>query len=194
MKNKKLLAICGKSASGKDTLMKWLVRLQPWRFHKVVNHTTRPRRSNEKEGRDYFYITEDEFLEGLKKDEFMEACVFNDWVYGTKASELRKNKINIAAYVPEGLDALKDRSDVDLVIVLIEAEPNTRMIRSVKREKGPSIREIVRRAAADDKDFYMFSSEFDCIVLKNDSLKDFIKAYFYLTFFSKNLFKKVDKK
>ena len=72
----KILTIIGKSASGKDTILKELKNLVAEvdifnKFNFVIKNTTRPKRDNEVDGVDYHFITDDEFTDKLlnKNDE-----------------------------------------------------------------------------------------------------------------------------
>ena len=74
-----LIVISGASGVGKDTIIQ---RMQERRlpFHFVVTATTRPARPGEVHGRDYFFISNDEFAEMIEKNELLEyAIVYNDY-------------------------------------------------------------------------------------------------------------------
>jgi len=74
-----LIVISGPSGVGKDTIIQ---RMKERRlpFHFVVTATTRPPRDGEVHGRDYFFISSDEFAEMIEKDELLEyANVYNDY-------------------------------------------------------------------------------------------------------------------
>jgi guanylate kinase len=74
-----LIVISGPSGVGKDTVIQ---RMKERRlpFHFVVTATTRPARPGEVHGRDYFFVSSDEFAEMIEKDELLEyAIVYNDY-------------------------------------------------------------------------------------------------------------------
>jgi len=74
-----LIVISGPSGVGKDTVLQRMKQLQ-LPFHFVVTATTRPRRSEESDGVDYFFITHDEFAEMIEHDQLLEyAIVYNDY-------------------------------------------------------------------------------------------------------------------
>lgn len=77
-----LFIIAAPSGTGKTTLVRKLCNQLP-NLEVSVSHTTRPRRSNEENGVDYFFIDEDTFAEKVKQEWFLEhATVFNHH-YGT---------------------------------------------------------------------------------------------------------------
>ncbi len=74
-----LIVISGPSGVGKDTVLQ---RMKERRlpFHFVVTATTRAARPGEVHGKDYFFISNDEFAEMIDKDELLEyAIVYNDY-------------------------------------------------------------------------------------------------------------------
>ena len=74
-----LIVISGPSGVGKDTVLQ---RMQERRmpFHFVVTATTRHPRPGEVHGRDYFFISNDEFAEMIDQNELLEwARVYNDY-------------------------------------------------------------------------------------------------------------------
>jgi guanylate kinase len=74
-----LVVISGPSGVGKDSVLQCMKKRQ-LPFHFVVTATTRPARSNEIHGVDYFFVSSDEFAEMIEKDELLEyAIVYKDF-------------------------------------------------------------------------------------------------------------------
>lgn len=155
MENKKIkiLALFGKSASGKDTIQNWIVSSFPAITHKIVSCTTRPPRSNEEEGVDYFFLTDEEFTKKVLDGSMLEATSFREWFYGTALDQLDHEKINIGVFNPAGVECLLEDSRLEIVPVLIYANSKVRLLRSLNREEKPDCAEICRRFFADEKDF-----------------------------------------
>ena len=79
------------SGAGKTTLVKLLEKKE--NFFISVSHTTRKPRSNEVHGKDYYFVSDNEFKELIQKKEFLEhAKVFNNY-YGTLKSPVME-KLN----------------------------------------------------------------------------------------------------
>ena len=76
--SKKRVIIAGKGASGKDHLRKMMVEDG---FNYCVSHTTRPMRSDEEEGIDYYFVKEEEAYMLILEDLFLEHTNFNGWIY-----------------------------------------------------------------------------------------------------------------
>jgi len=85
-KNKGLLfVISGPSGSGKTTLTQALVRdrrLSP-RLAKSISATTRPRRTGERQGRDYFFVSRVQFLRQRREKKILEWTKYLSYYYGT---------------------------------------------------------------------------------------------------------------
>ncbi|HEY5982787.1 MAG TPA: guanylate kinase [Anaerolineales bacterium] len=84
-----LIVISGPSGAGKDSVMQ---RMQErgLKFHFVTTATTRTRRPNEVHGKDYWFITHEEFARMIDADEFMEhALVYGDYK-GVPKEQVRK--------------------------------------------------------------------------------------------------------
>ena len=149
-----IIAIMGKSASGKDSLLKAL--LQEPQFIKakpIISCTTRPIRENEMNGIDYHFLTNEQFTNLVLSNRMLEATVFNDWCYGTSIDSLSTSGINIGVFNPEGCEALRQNENITLCLIYVEATDKTRLLRSLNREKNPDCHEIVRRFNADEMDF-----------------------------------------
>ncbi len=75
-----LIVISGPSGVGKDTVLHMMEERGEQPFHFVVTATTRPIREGEVHGRDYFFISSDEFAKMIEDDELLEyAIVYNDY-------------------------------------------------------------------------------------------------------------------
>ncbi|KAK9672068.1 hypothetical protein RND81_12G074200 [Saponaria officinalis] len=77
--NPLIIVISGPSGVGKDAVIKRL-REDRENIHFVVTATSRPKRPNEVDGKDYYFVTKDEFLSMVEKDELLEhALVYGDY-------------------------------------------------------------------------------------------------------------------
>jgi guanylate kinase len=87
MKNKAVI-ISAPSGAGKTTIVKHLLGVFPG-LEFSVSACSRPKREKEEEGKDYYFITSDQFLEKISRDEFIEwEEVYPGSYYGTLKSEM----------------------------------------------------------------------------------------------------------
>jgi guanylate kinase len=78
-----LIIISGPSGSGKSSVITRLLARQDLPLHLSVSATTRPPRDGEQNGRDYFFLPKQEFLERVTRDEFLEHAEVHGHHYGT---------------------------------------------------------------------------------------------------------------
>ena len=155
---KKIVAIVGPSASGKNTLLEELKScLINYNFVKHI--TTRPKREKEIDGIEYNFITDEEMIKKILNNEIISAANYRGWVYGIEEKALADNKINIGDFSLEDLDNLRYNNNIKLYIIYLTAASKIRFIRSLQRESNPNIDEIYRRYLSDDEDFYWFEED-----------------------------------
>lgn len=152
----KLIAIIGRSASGKDSLVQATLNAHP-NLHKITHYTTRPPRPNEANEVDYFFISEEE-MNNLKKSMFSTTC-FNNWYYAIGKNSFDKNKINIGVFNPIELKYLIDfyPNSFEFHIIETRATEEDRYYRSLRRLDSffdkEGLMEMCRRNQADEIDF-----------------------------------------
>ena len=89
--------ITGPSGVGKNTIINELSNHLDFYFS--VSHTTRPRRENEVDGKDYYFVTEDEFENLIKRDQFLKSfsaseISINDIVNASKDINLQSIRVH----------------------------------------------------------------------------------------------------
>jgi guanylate kinase len=106
-----LFVVTGPSGAGKGTLIRALLERRP-DFALAVSATTRPQRAGEVDGRDYYFLTEDEFVRRIEADEFLEHVVYVGGRYGTLRSEveriLRSGRSCVLELETEGARTVRD--------------------------------------------------------------------------------------
>ena len=144
----KKIIIVGKGASGKNFLME---RFESRGFRHLVSHTTRPMRNGEEEGREYHFISNEEFERMIKDNELFEYQKFGDYYYGTSNKEWNMSDVVIMA--PQGVENL-NRLDVrqNCFIIYIDIPYYIRNERLCKRNCS-HIDEIKKRLLNDEREF-----------------------------------------
>lgn len=143
-----IFCILGKMSCGKDTILKRLSHhplLEP-----VVTMTTRGIRSNEKDGVDYHFVSEEEFF----NHDFVEYTQFNGWYYGTPKNSIDLSKHQVIVVNPQGLRSFIDVFGLNNVVAfVIHRSDRDRAIDYLKRDENASVQEMIRRFDTDSKDF-----------------------------------------
>ena len=89
MKGGKLIVFSAPSGSGKTTIVRNLLEKEALNLAFSVSVTSRKPRGNEKEGRDYYFISIEEFKDHIRQKNFLEwEEVYRDNFYGTLHSEV----------------------------------------------------------------------------------------------------------
>tara|TARA_A100001015_G_C14887433_1_gene671034 strand:- start:461 stop:1093 length:633 start_codon:yes stop_codon:yes gene_type:complete len=106
-----MIILSSPSGAGKTTLVNLLSKKN--NFEISISHTTRKPRSNELSGKDYHFVTDDEFKRLIKNEEFLEyAKVFNNY-YGTSKTpvidKLKKGKNILFDIDWQGADQIKNK-------------------------------------------------------------------------------------
>ena len=159
----KIFCLMGKSSSGKDTIFKKIRDDKELNLKPIVSYTTRPKRTNETNGVEYFFINEKELNKFEKEDKVIEKRVYHtvhgDWYYCTINDEqidLESNNYLLITTL-ESYKSLKDYFGEDKVYPLyIHVEDGIRLQRALDREKNqenPNFDELCRRFLADNNDF-----------------------------------------
>ena len=81
--------ITGPSGAGKGTLIRELVERVP-ELEVAVSATTRARRQDEVDGREYYFLSEDDFVDRIQEGEFLEHVQYVGGRYGTIRSEIER--------------------------------------------------------------------------------------------------------
>lgn len=145
----RVVVLSGPSGSGKTTIVKRLLAEAPVRLVKVISATTRPPRPGERDGRDYHFLSAEEFERRQQAGEFLETCEVHKagYWYGTLHSEIAR------AQEAGGWAFLE--VDVNGALAVMEAYPEavtifltTPSLEEYERrlvERGTESREIIER-------------------------------------------------
>ena len=161
--------ISAPSGSGKSTLVHRLLQQDP-RLTFSISYTTRPPRGKEEDGKDYHFITRDEFLARLERGEFLEhAGVFGHF-YGTHISELERAQaagLDLVLDIDvQGARQLKSRLP-DAVTIFILAPSRCELeerLRARSEDAGDVIRRRLREAAGEIGNYQAY----DYVVINRD--------------------------
>lgn len=186
----KIFAIIGESGSGKNFLVKKLSDQYPIIFNEIIPCTTRPKRESEQSGVDYFFLSEDCFLNCVNEEKILGKTYFKNWYYGIFIDNLLENKINIGVFNPMEIKKIiqelnKKKIEHQIKIYRLSTLPKERLLRQLNREKNPDVDEIIRRYSADKRDFneidfkttLLFNNieedlELNIEIIKTDAMKD----------------------
>lgn len=174
----------GKSSSGKDTIFKLLNEDKEINIKPVIPYTTRPKRSNETNGIEYYFIDENMLNHYARAGKIIEKREYNTvngiWYYCTiddgKIDLTKGNYLLIATL--EAYKNLKNYFGVEKVVpIYIAVDDALRLERALAREKqqqNPNYDELCRRFLSDNEDFSIekLNSNNVCKSYINDNLEE----------------------
>ena len=155
--------LLGKSATGKDTLYKEILKRRP-KLRTVTMYTTRPIREGETDGVEYFFTDREELERQLASGKVIESRTYQTiagpWTYYTVDDgqfDVADDESCLMIGTLESYEKMCTYFEAGkMVPVYIEVPDGIRLLRAVKREenqKKPNYREVSRRYLADEKDF-----------------------------------------
>lgn len=168
-----MLILIGPSASGKTEVAKILI--SKYGMQRLVTYTTRKKRVGEIDGRDYFFITVEEFLSLREKGEFVETTFYNGNYYGSRKKDVAKGKLVILD--PNGLLCYAEKLKEKITAVFLEAPKEVRKERMIKR--GDDAELIKIRLEKDDEIFKSENLPLDFLVHNDDIDLDTLADHIY---------------
>lgn len=158
----KIYYLMGKSASGKDTVFKRLLGECP-ELRTIVLYTTRPRRDGERDGVEYYFVTEEVLGELESRGRVIESRTYQTvqgpWTYATVDDGRTglDERDYLAIGTLESYVKIRDYYGGNVVVpVYITVDDGVRLERALERERRqrePKYQELCRRFLADEEDF-----------------------------------------
>lgn len=159
-----LIVISGPSGVGKGTICKKVSELTGIRI--AISATSREQRKGEKEGRDYYFIPEDEFRLRIERGDFLEYAVVYGHYYGTLKTELDGSDVILEIDTQGGMKLLKAQPEV-LSIFLVPPSLEELRERIVKRGREP-IEAIEPRLKAAEAEIAVGHKHYKYVVTNDD--------------------------
>jgi guanylate kinase len=164
-----LIVISGPSGVGKDTVLQRM-KERGLPFHFVVTATTRPRRTNEVHGKDYWFVSKDEFARMIEEDELIEyAIVYSDYK-GIPKQQVRdalaSGKDVILRIDVQGAETIRKLAPESLLI-FITTESEDELVRRLEMRMTETAEELKLRIATARKELQRIGA-FDYVIINHD--------------------------
>ena len=164
-----LIVISGPSGVGKDTVLQRM-KERGLPFHFVVTATTRPKRPNEVHGRDYIFVSKDEFAGMIEADELIEyAIVYNDYK-GIPKQQVREalssGKDVVLRIDVQGAETIRKLAP-EALLIFLTTETEEELVRRLETRKTETADELKLRIATARKELQRIAA-FDYVILNND--------------------------
>lgn len=169
----KLIIFSAPSGAGKTTIVQYLLSIFP-EISFSISCTTRPKRENEVDGKDYYFLTEEQFQEKIKNNEFIEyEEVYKGRYYGTLHSEIERlwnqgKHVIFDIDVRGGLNLKNQFKDRALAIFI--APPSLKDLEErLKNRNTENLESLLTRIQKADEEL-SFAKDFDAVII-NDNLE-----------------------
>lgn len=166
----KLFVVTGPSGAGKGTLIRALIERRN-DLEVATSATTRPQRPGEEEGRDYYFLTEEEFLGRIEAGDFLEHVVYvSGQRYGTLRSEVARihaaGKNVVLELETRGARAVRD-AEPSAVTIFIAPPSFAELERRLRERATESSGEIEERLEL-AREQMQEAGDFDYVVMNDD--------------------------
>lgn len=167
----KLVIFSAPSGSGKSTIVNYLLE-QNLNLHFSISATSRPPRGCEIHGKEYYFLTPDEFRQKINNGEFLEyEEVYTDRFYGTLKSEIKRiinegGNVIFDVDVVGGCNIKKYYGDKALSVFI--EPPSIEKLRERLVKRGTDSPEVIEQRIAKAEHEMTFAHNFDVVILNDD--------------------------
>lgn len=180
METGKLIIFSAPSGSGKTTIVRHLLKVFPDKLAFSISATSRPKRGVEVNGKDYHYLSSEEFKKKVDAGEFLEwEEVYAGIYYGTLKSEVERiwsvgKNVIFDIDVEGGLNLKNQFGDKALAVFVMP--PSIKILEERLRSRSTdSAESIARRVAKAEKELKT-ATLFDTFILNEHLEEAFVKA------------------
>ena len=166
-----LIILFGPSGSGKDTVLNELVKVMD-DVKISISMTTRSPREGEIDGVDYY------FKSSINEEDMFTLANYNNWFYGVEKHALSTTKPNLMVCNLISIEQLLHRPEVELLVIEVRAQDQTRLVRQLTRAHNADCAEILRRYYAEKieyEQFFQQRSQYNIISFPNNNKKELRK-------------------
>lgn len=171
MKKGIFVVISGPSGVGKDTIVRRLINDGIGIYS--ISMTTRKRRKGEIDGVDYFFISKNEFLDNIKKDNLFEYAIYNNNYYGTP-KDFIFNNINNGKNVIAIIDvqgAMKIESKYSDALSIFIMPPSFDELEKRLINRGTDSVDNIKKRLEIAKREISYSDKYDYTIINDDMVK-----------------------
>lgn len=170
-----LIVVSGFAGSGKGTLMKALLSNYD-NYALSISATTRAPREGEEDGKDYFFVSKEQFEEMIEKGQLLEYASYVSNYYGTPKKYvfdmLKEGKDVILEIETQG--ALKVKEEYPDTLLMFVMPPSVEEIYNRLKKRGTETEEVIMQRMKRAGEEVNFIEKYDYLVI-NDVVEDCVR-------------------
>ena len=175
MSSNKIIIITAPSGAGKTSIVRYLLKKYPAKLSFSISATTRKAREGEVNGKDYYFITPEDFKKHIGNDEFVEwEEVYEGAFYGTLKSELQRiwndNKIPLLDIDVKGAIHVQQQYPETTLAMFIEP-PSIDELKRRLNSRGTESEESLTARISKASYELTFKHSFDHVIMNSDLKK-----------------------
>jgi len=167
-----ILILSGPSGCGKSSLLKELYK-QIDDYYFSISTTTRDPRVGEQNGVDYYFVSKDEFEDGIDNHEFLEYASVHHNFYGTSLvpieEALKQGKLVIFDIDVQGHDLVRNKIN-DITTSIFITTPTLEELENRLHSRATDAEDVIKRRLLNAKEEIEFLDKYDYVIV-NDDLK-----------------------
>lgn len=167
-----VVVLSGPSGSGKTTIVQRLLRDAPVKLQMSVSATTRPPRAGETDGRDYYFLTDEQFQQRRQRGELLECAEVHKtgYWYGTLCSEIERAR-NSGAWALLEVDvegALNVVTKYPDAVTIFLTTPSIEVYEQRLRDRGTETEAGLQRRLQTARDELESAQRYRYVVVNDD--------------------------
>lgn len=174
----KIILISGPSGVGKKTILDEILNNKNLNIVYSISATTRPKRHNEIHGKDYYFLSRNEFENGINQGDFLEYAEFCGNYYGTPKQkifeQLNQGKNVLLEIETLGAKNIMQQFDKNKIISVFLIPPSLEILKQRLINRGTETLETIDKRVQKASDELKYQDMYQNIVV-NDNVNQTIK-------------------
>jgi len=168
---KEIIIISSVSGGGKNTIIREILKSYPDKFRVAITATTRKPRSNERHGKDYYFLSKEEFIKMIENNHLIEYAKVHENYYGIPLWELHKaleeKRILILNIDYQGMRTIKNKFNNKVLSIFLMPPSKEVWLERLKKRNTESEEELKIRIYEGEKEIEA-AKEYDYVVINDD--------------------------
>jgi len=171
LKSGALLVVSGPSGAGKSTLIKTILQERDDVYFSIST-TTRPKRAGEVDGRDYYFVSKEEFERDIEEGMFLEWANVHGNYYGTSLrpvmQALEEGKLVLFDIDVQGFFSIQKTPLASLMTSVFVTTPSMSELRRRLVQRGTDSAQVIQKRLQNAQEEMVHMGRYDYIIINSD--------------------------